>query len=49
MRVEWFNATGGMGLAVKWAGPGFEKELIPADALIFPGTDNVNDRGKVQP
>jgi len=33
IRVEYFNATGGKGLAVRWAGPGIKKQSIPAAAL----------------
>jgi alpha-L-fucosidase len=36
IRVEWFNAGGGMGLKVKWAGPGLEKQAIPPTALVMP-------------
>ena len=36
LRVEWFNAGAGMGLSVKWAGPGFEKQSIPSSALSLP-------------
>jgi alpha-L-fucosidase len=33
VRVEYFNATGGRGLEVRWAGPGFEKQTLPAERL----------------
>ena len=39
LRVEWFNAGAGMGLTVKWAGPGFEKQLIPPAALSSTTTE----------
>ncbi|UCD76084.1 MAG: alpha-L-fucosidase [Phycisphaerales bacterium] len=31
--VEWFNATGGAGLNVEWAGPGIDRQPIPGDVL----------------
>jgi alpha-L-fucosidase len=34
--VEYFNATGGMGLSVSWEGPSFGKETVPADRLFSP-------------
>lgn len=34
IRVEWFNATGGKGLEVRWAGPGFGKQLVPEALLV---------------
>ena len=34
IRIEWFNATGGLGLDVQWAGPGFGRQPIPASALF---------------
>ena len=34
IRVEYFNATGGKGLEVRWAGPGIEKGTIP-DGVLF--------------
>ena len=34
IRVEWFNATGGLGLEVRWSGPGWTREKIPATALF---------------
>ncbi len=33
IRVEWFNATGGLGLRVEYAGPGIEMQAIPREAL----------------
>jgi len=36
LKVEWFNAGGGMGLAVQWAGPRIDKQPIPAAALQLP-------------
>jgi len=34
LRVEWFNATGGRGLEVRWSGPGFAKGASPASGLF---------------
>jgi len=34
IRVEWFNATGGLGLQVRWSGPGWTREKIPAKVLF---------------
>ncbi len=33
LRVEWFNATGGLGLDVRWSGPGWTKTPIPPEIL----------------
>ncbi|MFG0253146.1 MAG: PA14 domain-containing protein [Phycisphaerales bacterium JB038] len=33
LRVEWFNASGGRGLQVEYAGPGIEVQAIPAKVL----------------
>ncbi|MEM9416722.1 MAG: PA14 domain-containing protein, partial [Planctomycetota bacterium] len=33
IRVEYFNATGGKGLEVHWAGPGIEKQALPGEVL----------------
>jgi len=33
IRVEYFNATGGKGLEVHWAGPGIEKQAVPGEVL----------------
>jgi alpha-L-fucosidase len=34
LRVEFFEKTGGEGLAVSWQGPGVPKQRIPAEALF---------------
>ncbi len=36
LTVEWFEASGGEELHVRWSGPGFEKRPIPASALSRP-------------
>jgi alpha-L-fucosidase len=33
IRIEWFNATGGLGLEVRWSGPGWSREEIPPGVL----------------
>ncbi|MDW7693280.1 alkaline phosphatase family protein [Flammeovirgaceae bacterium SG7u.111] len=35
LRVEWFNAGGGMGLYTYYSGPNTPKQLIPADLLYL--------------
>ncbi len=34
IRVEVFNAAGGMGLKLEWEGPGFARQVVPAEALV---------------
>jgi hypothetical protein len=33
LRVEWFNADAGCGLEVRWQGPNFTHQRLPATAL----------------
>lgn len=33
LRVEWFNATGGLGLRLEWEGPGIARAAVPAEAF----------------
>ncbi len=33
LRVEWFNATGGLGLALEWAGPGLPRVPLAGSVL----------------
>lgn len=33
LRVEWFNAVGGRGLALEWAGPGFARRVLKPEEL----------------
>lgn len=32
IRIEYFNARGGRSLELRWAGPGFAEQVVPADA-----------------
>lgn len=34
IRASWFNGAGGLGLETSWQGPGFAKQVIPADVLF---------------
>ncbi len=41
LKVEYYQASSGAGMVLKWAGPGFEKKLLTAPAVLAPPKESV--------
>ncbi|MFP4053004.1 MAG: PA14 domain-containing protein [Phycisphaerae bacterium] len=46
LKVEYYQGSGGAGMVLKWAGPGFEKKLLTAPAVLAPPKEAVAAESK---
>jgi hypothetical protein len=44
-RVDFWQGDGGLGLEMRWQGPGIEKQIVPASAFYQGGSDVKTELG----